>query len=192
LVITTTTALEATGFEIGAFLSFIRIPEGLDGETTSSATTGTGSDGVLVRFVEDDAACSLEGGGTAGPFSEDEASPAEDIVTINGRTGALAPRATSAETRADAGGAAGPVVFDGANEISFPVVGSMMGRRRLTGFTDEFFGELTAAGSETTEALLDSGGTDSAEEVVGFALGEAPEDFCCLPDGTNVGTFGFS
>ena len=58
---------------------------------------------------------------------------AVDVRGIKGRTGAFWPNATSAETRADAGGVAGTTFFAGWKEISFPVLGSMIASRRLAG-----------------------------------------------------------
>lgn len=142
-----------------------------------------------MRFVDVVTPGSEDGGGTVGTRSE----PA-DGVAISGGTGAFAPNAISALTSAEAGGEIGPMVFAGAKDISCPVVGSIIANRLLTGFdADESFPDCTdAAGSETTEALLDSAGTDSVDDVVLCTVG-AVVCFCGFPPaGTKVGTFGFN
>jgi hypothetical protein len=117
-----------------------------------------------------------------------------DGVGISGGTGAFAPSAMSALTSADAGGEMGPIDFAGAKDISCPVVGSIIAKRLLTGFEadDSLLDCADADGSETTEALLDSGGTDSVDDIVLCTVGAGACFSCFPPAGTNVGTFGFS
>ena len=105
----------------------------------------------------------------------------DEVLGIKGRVGAFCPRATSAETRAEAGGAEGAALFVGWNEISSPVVGSMIANRRLAGLAAGTDWDDSRSSVEPAGVLLVA--TDSGAVAAGCGEG--------FGRGTNVGTLGF-